>query len=272
MSEIQEQQNKRIIDFAEANFSKSTHEYGRHDLAGRSANKKGEKIDPSRFNEDKDRDGRKGVDCSSLVYYALDGAGFDLKKSAGEFTTHTLFQGKKLTDYAKENFEVLPSSAKTDGSLKPGDLLMMTMPNGAQHIAIFKEYDEKGRIHFFGSQTSTGPAEVVMTGNSYWDNKTIFHGALRAKENFIKPEMKPELEETKQQSKYDEVRAMLRGLAYDTDGSYAKKVLADNPEEVARFHEAAKERIEQEKSQELAMQENKNIQHEELQRGFSRSV
>lgn len=54
MSEIQERQNQRIIDYAEANFSKTTHEYGRQDKARRSANKSGEKIDPSRLNEDKD--------------------------------------------------------------------------------------------------------------------------------------------------------------------------------------------------------------------------
>ena len=53
MSEIQERQNQRIIDYAEANFSKTTHEYGRQDMARRSANKSGEKIDPSRLNEDK---------------------------------------------------------------------------------------------------------------------------------------------------------------------------------------------------------------------------
>lgn len=39
MSEIQERQNQRIIDYAEANFSKTTHEYGRQDMARRSANK-----------------------------------------------------------------------------------------------------------------------------------------------------------------------------------------------------------------------------------------
>ena len=49
----------------------------------------------------------------------------------------------------KKNFDVLPASAKTDGSLKAGDILMMTMPGGSQHVAVFKEYDEKGRIHFF---------------------------------------------------------------------------------------------------------------------------
>ncbi|WP_283255522.1 hypothetical protein [Neisseria subflava] len=32
MSEIQERQNQRIIDYAEANFSKTTHEYGRQDM------------------------------------------------------------------------------------------------------------------------------------------------------------------------------------------------------------------------------------------------
>ncbi|HFC8509070.1 TPA: hypothetical protein ACFP4P_002362 [Neisseria subflava] len=37
MSEIQERQNQRIIDYAEANFSKTTHEYGRQDMARRSA-------------------------------------------------------------------------------------------------------------------------------------------------------------------------------------------------------------------------------------------
>ena len=143
-------------------------------MARRSANKSGEKIDPSRLNEDKDHDGRKGVDCSSLVYFSLEGAGFNLKMEAKDFGTRTLFNGKHITNYAQKNFDVLPASAKTDGSLKAGDILMMTMPGGSQHVAVFKEYDEKGRIHFFGSQTSTGPAEVVMTGNSYWDQKNYF--------------------------------------------------------------------------------------------------
>lgn len=193
---VQEQQNQKILNFAELNFSSQTHEYGRHDMSGRLANKKtGERIDGSRFNIDADKDGRKGVDCSSLVYYSLEGAGFNLQIKPNDFSTRTLFEGKHLTAYAKQNFDFLPSASKNDGSLKTGDLLLMTMPGGAQHIAIFKEYDEKGRIHFFGSQTSTGPAEVTLTGNSYWDKKTIFHGALRAKEDFIKPEFRLKEEE-----------------------------------------------------------------------------
>lgn len=156
MSEIQERQNQRIIDYAEANFSKTTHEYGRQDMARRSANKSGEKIDPSRLNEDKDHDGRKGVDCSSLVYFSLEGAGFNLKMEAKDFGTRTLFNGKHITNYAQKNFDVLPASAKTDGSLKAGDILMMTMPGGSQHVAVFKEYDEKGAFIFLDLKHQQG--------------------------------------------------------------------------------------------------------------------
>ena len=39
------------------------------------------------------------------------------------------------------------------------------------------------------------------------------------------------------QSKYDDIRSMLKGLLNDTDGSYAKKILVDHPEEVSRFDE-----------------------------------
>ena len=189
---VRERQNQKILDFATANFSSKTHEYGRDDMKGQVANKRGERIDPSRDNQDLDRDGRKGVDFSSLVYFAMKGAGFRVPNNASDFSTGTLFTGRKLTPYAEKNFDFLPSSSKTDGSLKPGDLLMMKMPSGSQHIVIFKEYDDKGRIHFFGSQKSTGPAEVIMTGNLYWDEQTVFYGALRPKEDFIKPESRIE--------------------------------------------------------------------------------
>lgn len=39
MSEIQDRQNQRIIDFAERNFSSTTHEYGRGDMARHITNK-----------------------------------------------------------------------------------------------------------------------------------------------------------------------------------------------------------------------------------------
>ncbi len=194
----QDLQNQKIIDYATTYFSKQTHEYGRQDMAGQIANRRtGERIDSSRFNQDGDHDGRSGVDCSSLVYYSLQGAGFNLGKNAGEFTTAALFNGSHLTDYAKEHFEVLPASSKTDHNLKAGDLIMLKMPSGSQHVAIFKEYDDKGRIHFFGSQTSTGPAEVTLNGNSYWDAQSVYYGALRPKADFIKPEFKQQDTEIK---------------------------------------------------------------------------
>ena len=145
---VQERQNQKILDFAMVNFSSKTHEYGRED-------RKRRENDPSRYNQDLDGDGRKGVDCSSLVYYSMKGAGFNVPNSVSGFTTHSLFDGRRLTNYAKEHFEFVPSNPKTDRNLKPGDLLMWGEGN-KQHIAIFKGYDEKGRIHFFGSQTSTG--------------------------------------------------------------------------------------------------------------------
>ncbi len=75
------------------------------------------------------------------------------------------------------------------------------------------------------------------------------------------------------QSKYEETRAMLQNLLNDTDGSYAKKLLANHPEEVASFNEKIRESIEQTKLQELTERESRNtLQQEEQQRSFSRSV
>lgn len=75
------------------------------------------------------------------------------------------------------------------------------------------------------------------------------------------------------QSKYDELRAMLHGLINDTDGSYAQKVLAEHPEQVARFDEKVRQVMEEEQNrqQELAVRESQNYQYEEQQRGFARS-
>ena len=69
------------------------------------------------------------------------------------------------------------------------------------------------------------------------------------------------------QSKYVETRSMLQNLLNDTDGSYAKKLVAEKPGEVTRFSET---NVQQ---QELAERENRNMQQqEEQQRGFSRSA
>ena len=79
------------------------------------------------------------------------------------------------------------------------------------------------------------------------------------------------VENPKPQSKYEETMAMLQGLLNDTDGSYAKKLLADNPDKVASFNERVQQALEEERQQQLVTQENQNIQQEQ-QRGFSRSV
>ena len=73
------------------------------------------------------------------------------------------------------------------------------------------------------------------------------------------------------QSKYEETMAMLQGLLNDTDGSYAKKLLADNPDKFASFNERVQQASEEERQQQFVAQENQNIQQEQ-QRGFSRSV
>ena len=81
------------------------------------------------------------------------------------------------------------------------------------------------------------------------------------------------IEQHKPLSKYEETRAMLQNLLNDTDGSYAKKLIANNQEEVASFGEKIQGRIEQTKLQELTEREGRNtLQQEEQQRSFSRSV
>lgn len=83
----------------------------------------------------------------------------------------------------------------------------------------------------------------------------------------------PEKDTNTSQSKYEETRSMLQNFLNDTDGSYAKKLLANHPEEVASFNEKIQESIEQTRLQELTERESRNtLQQEEQQRSFSRSV
>lgn len=77
---------------------------------------------------------------------------------------------------------------------------------------------------------------------------------------------------SKAQSKYEETMVMLKGLLNDTDGSYAKKVLAEHPEEVARFNEKVQVAREQGSQQQAELESRSVQQQEEQQRGFSRSV
>lgn len=155
------------------------YEYGRPDLpkAGR---------DRSRLERDLDGDGRYGVDCSAFVWRGLKNAGFDVPgESAAAFTTRTLFNGRTMTAFAEKNFEVIPAgqARRPEGDLQPGDILLFG--GQWQHVGVFKEYDDRGRIVFVGSQSSTGPNEVTINPGRYWDGGELtIVGALRARPEF----------------------------------------------------------------------------------------
>ena len=155
------------------------YEYGRPDLP-----KPGR--DPSRLERDLDGDGRYGVDCSAFVWRGLKNAGFDVPgETAAGFTTHSLFSGSRITPFAQKNFDLIPAdqARRTQGSLQPGDVVLFA--GTWQHVGVFKEYDEKGRIIFVGSQSSTGPKAVAIEPGKYWDGGELrIVGALRAKAEF----------------------------------------------------------------------------------------
>ena len=190
----------RMVNAMLEHFGDGTFEYGGIG-AGTPADKKkpnGNLIDSSRLEVDMDNDGKKGVDCSSLVWRTLQLGNTKVTddfKSAEKFTTATLFNGghggqhphANITDYAKRNFNVIDN--KKD--LQPGDILMFKMAGGGQHVAVYKGKNEKGEQMFYGSQTSTGPAEVNLSSNPYW-SKQAFLGALRPKDDFYKPDAAPQ--------------------------------------------------------------------------------
>jgi putative chitinase len=155
------------------------YEYGRPDLP-----KPGR--DRSRLERDLDGDGRYGVDCSSFVWRGLKNAGFNVPgETAAAFTTHTLFNGNRITPFAEKNFDLIPAdqARRTQGSLQPGDIVLFA--GTWQHVGVFKEYDDKGRIVFVGSQSSTGPKAVAIEPGRYWDGGELrIVGALRAKAEF----------------------------------------------------------------------------------------
>jgi len=177
---------REILDEAYHHFALEgrKYEYGRSDLSLN--NKVGNRhTDPSRNEKDLDGDGYYGVDCSSLVWRGLKNAGYDVGNEP--FDTSKLFTGNKTTAYAEKHFDVVPAAeaSKTPGSLQAGDILMFNSSHG-RHVGIFKGYDPKGNIEFYGSQVSTGPALTTARGDgSYW-NGGDFHivGALRAKPEF----------------------------------------------------------------------------------------
>jgi len=142
--------------------------------------------DPSRLERDLDGDGRYGVDCSAFVWRGLKNAGFDVPgDTAAGFSTHTLFNGNRIMPFAQQNFDLIsPEQARRrQGELQPGDILLFA--GKWQHVGVFKEYDDKGRIVFVGSQSSDGPEAVAVDPGGYWDGGRLrIVGALRAKAEF----------------------------------------------------------------------------------------
>lgn len=160
-------------------------EYGRGDMTLNNREGNG-KTDRSRTEQDLDRDGLKGVDCSSFVWRGLKNAGYNVPREP--FSTHALFNGSQVTDYAKKNFDVIPAgeAKRANGSLQPGDIVMFKdKDSGGQHVGIVKGYDAKGNMEFIGSQVSTGPAAAKAGPGSYWNGGDFeIVGALRAKPEF----------------------------------------------------------------------------------------
>lgn len=180
---------REILDEAYRHFKLEgrNYEYGRGDmsLGNHSPN---HRSDSSRTEQDLDHDGYYGVDCSSLVWRGLKNAGYDVGNEP--FATSKLYDGG-FTGYAKQHFDIVPAedARKTPGSLQPGDLLMFDSKHG-RHVAIFKGYDDKGNIEFYGSQVSSGPALTKAmaptdTKLGYWnDGDFKIVGAMRPKPEF----------------------------------------------------------------------------------------
>jgi peptidoglycan hydrolase-like protein with peptidoglycan-binding domain len=161
------------------------YEYGRGDISLRNRSENG-RSDGSRTEQDLDGDGRRGVDCSSLVWRGLRNAGYDVGDTP--FATSRLFNGTAVTGYAREHFDVVSAAdaRRPNGTLQPGDILMFRSSHG-QHVGIFRGYDDAGNIQFLGSQVSTGPAVVARqtAPGQYWNGGDFeIVGALRAKPEF----------------------------------------------------------------------------------------
>jgi hypothetical protein len=171
-----------IYDAADLHFFRSgqAFEYGRPD-----STKPGR--DLSRTEQDRDHDGKRGVDCSAFVWRALKDAGYGVAgDDARDFSTHTVFSGADVTPYARSHFEVIGAAEarKPNGPLLRGDILMFS-DGHSQHVGIFKGYGADGHLQFVGSQSSRGPETVIVRPHGYWDgDKTRIVGALRAKPEF----------------------------------------------------------------------------------------
>lgn len=91
-------------------------------------------------------------------------------------------------------------------------------------------------------------------------------------ENLIKEYEKNKGKEESAQSKYDEVHAMIQGLLNDKDGSFAKKLLADNQDIVDAFDAKVQASIEQDKQRQIqTAQQMQEVERETVTHGFGRS-
>ena len=177
-----------VLFAAQQRFAPGTHEYGRSDgdwgRQGRANHSPNQRTDPSRSGQDLDQDGRKGIDCSMLVYQSLKDAGFQWPDA--HLTTAMLFKGRHTTALARSHFDTLtPQEARQQ--LQPGDILMFKSRKGSgQHVGLFEGYDDQGHMRFFGSQVSTGPASVTVRPGGYWDGAgQEFLGALRPRHEYF---------------------------------------------------------------------------------------
>lgn len=95
---------------------------------------------------------------------------------------------------------------------------------------------------------------------------------VRPKENFIKPEMAPDIgkNESESQSKYEKIRSMINGLMNDKDGSYTKQLLAENQDIVDKFNKRVQEGLAQQ-TPSFSNQETQIAQQETEYQGYSRS-
>ncbi|MEX1828778.1 XVIPCD domain-containing protein [Luteibacter sp. CQ10] len=180
--------NRDIYNEARIHFFESgqRYEYGRPDMTLHS--RTNGPTDPSRTEEDRDHDGKRGVDCSSFVWRGLHDAGYAVGDKP--FDTHTLFNGHTVEPYARQHFDVISAedARKPNGRLEAGDIIMFrSTKDGSQHVGIVRDYDAQGHIRFIGSQVSTGPAQVEIKPGGYWDggkDGMQIVGALRAKPEF----------------------------------------------------------------------------------------
>lgn len=149
-------------------------------------------------------------------------AGFDVPgDTAAGFSTHTLFSGNRIMPFAQQNFDLISSeqARRRQGELQPGDILLFA--GKWQHVGVFKEYDDKGRIVFVGSQSSNGPEAVTVDPGGYWDGSRLrIVGALRAKPEFqVREPLHGQPSAPDVSASLEQLDQRLRGLAGSTNPS-----------------------------------------------------